>query len=149
MGDVTINEESSNASSSSSSQISDLLRKDGPNIYSSKKQASVGSLSYTVTDTTSSNQTQELSTNAVSSNADNSQQKLSEQKTSVNKPTPRAKVPFEKGYSQMDWLKLTRSHPDLAGSLTEILHCNYTFGCLEDFLNNTWCFARKIIIKKS
>ncbi|KAF9607364.1 hypothetical protein IFM89_033952 [Coptis chinensis] len=27
----------------------------------------------------------------------------------------RAKVPFEKGYSQMDWLKLTRTHPDLAG----------------------------------
>eukprot|EP00252_Welwitschia_mirabilis_P000174 TRINITY_DN10143_c0_g1_i1.p1 TRINITY_DN10143_c0_g1~~TRINITY_DN10143_c0_g1_i1.p1 ORF type:complete len:116 (+),score=29.14 TRINITY_DN10143_c0_g1_i1:205-552(+) len=27
---------------------------------------------------------------------------------------PRAKVPFEKGYSQMDWLKLTHTHPDLA-----------------------------------
>jgi cytochrome-b5 reductase len=24
-------------------------------------------------------------------------------------------VPFEKGYSQMDWLRLTRTHPDLAG----------------------------------
>ncbi|KAK9699488.1 hypothetical protein RND81_08G176900 [Saponaria officinalis] len=31
------------------------------------------------------------------------------------KPAARAKVPFEKGYSQMDWLKLTRTHPDLAG----------------------------------
>ncbi|KAI0496854.1 hypothetical protein KFK09_023178 [Dendrobium nobile] len=31
------------------------------------------------------------------------------------KPAVRAKVPFEKGYSQMDWLKLTRTHPDLAG----------------------------------
>lgn len=31
------------------------------------------------------------------------------------KPTARAKVPFEKGYSQMDWLKLTQTHPDLAG----------------------------------
>ncbi|KAL9227097.1 hypothetical protein vseg_002833 [Gypsophila vaccaria] len=31
------------------------------------------------------------------------------------KPVVRAKVPFEKGYSQMDWLKLTRTHPDLAG----------------------------------
>ena len=25
----------------------------------------------------------------------------------ARKPAPRAKVPFEKGYSQMDWLKLT------------------------------------------
>lgn len=33
----------------------------------------------------------------------------------VRKPVQRAKVPFEKGYSQMDWLKLTRTHPDLAG----------------------------------
>ncbi|RCV40450.1 hypothetical protein SETIT_9G054700v2 [Setaria italica] len=34
---------------------------------------------------------------------------------SSKKPVVRAKVPFEKGYSQMDWLKLTRTHPDLAG----------------------------------
>ncbi|GAQ91894.1 hypothetical protein KFL_008770050 [Klebsormidium nitens] len=27
----------------------------------------------------------------------------------------RKKVPFEKGYSQMDWLRLTQTHPDLAG----------------------------------
>ncbi|KAK1401148.1 Reduced lateral root formation [Heracleum sosnowskyi] len=38
-----------------------------------------------------------------------------EPKTVVKKPVPRAKVPFEKGYSQMDWLKITRTHPDLAG----------------------------------
>ncbi|KAL8120354.1 hypothetical protein AgCh_017509 [Apium graveolens] len=38
-----------------------------------------------------------------------------EPKNVVKKPVPRAKVPFEKGYSQMDWLKLTRTHPDLAG----------------------------------
>uniref|UniRef100_A0A1D1XUP0 Cytochrome b5 reductase 4 n=1 Tax=Anthurium amnicola TaxID=1678845 RepID=A0A1D1XUP0_9ARAE len=31
------------------------------------------------------------------------------------KPIVRSKVPFEKGYSQMDWLKVTRTHPDLAG----------------------------------
>jgi len=29
--------------------------------------------------------------------------------------TPRAKVPLEKGYSQMVWLKLLRTEPDLAG----------------------------------
>ncbi|RLN40739.1 cytochrome b5 domain-containing protein RLF-like [Panicum miliaceum] len=34
---------------------------------------------------------------------------------SLKKPVARAKVPFEKGYSQMNWLKLTRTHPDLAG----------------------------------
>ncbi|RLN16485.1 cytochrome b5 domain-containing protein RLF-like [Panicum miliaceum] len=34
---------------------------------------------------------------------------------SSKKPVARAKVPFEKGYSQMNWLKLTRTHPDLAG----------------------------------
>ncbi|KAF8115733.1 hypothetical protein N665_0025s0190 [Sinapis alba] len=33
---------------------------------------------------------------------------------SAKKPITRTKVPFEKGYSQMDWLKLTRTHPDLA-----------------------------------
>jgi cytochrome-b5 reductase len=27
----------------------------------------------------------------------------------------RKKVPFEKGYSQMDWVRLTQTHPDLAG----------------------------------
>jgi hypothetical protein len=39
----------------------------------------------------------------------------SQPKPSLKKPSARAKVPFEKGYSQMDWLKLTRTHPDLAG----------------------------------
>ncbi|KQJ83301.1 cytochrome b5 domain-containing protein RLF [Brachypodium distachyon] len=33
----------------------------------------------------------------------------------TKKPAARAKVPFEKGFSPMDWLKLTRTHPDLAG----------------------------------
>jgi hypothetical protein len=31
------------------------------------------------------------------------------------KPTPRAKVPLEKGYSQMVWLRLLQTEPDLAG----------------------------------
>jgi CCR4-NOT transcriptional regulation complex NOT5 subunit len=34
--------------------------------------------------------------------------------------TPRAKVPLEKGYSQMVWLKLLRTEPDLAGSLSPL-----------------------------
>lgn len=37
------------------------------------------------------------------------------QPVSIAKPVRRAKVPFEKGHSQMDWLKLTQTHPDLAG----------------------------------
>ena len=42
---------------------------------------------------------------------------VQEKKPTVKKPAARAKVPFEKGYSQMDWLKLTRTDPDLAGNL--------------------------------
>ncbi|RLM85876.1 cytochrome b5 domain-containing protein RLF-like [Panicum miliaceum] len=41
----------------------------------------------------------------------------SQAKSSSKKPAVWKKVPFEKGYSQMDWLKLTRTHPDLAGAL--------------------------------
>lgn len=116
MDNITIKEESS------SNHDNNLLWKDGsPSNYSPTKQASVGSLSYSVTNATSSNQTHELNTKGVSSSADNSLQKLSEQKKPVKKPTARAKVPFEKGYSQMDWLKLTRTHPDLAGSLLKYL----------------------------
>jgi len=37
------------------------------------------------------------------------------QPVAITKLVRRAKVPFEKGYSQMDWLKLTQTHPDLAG----------------------------------
>lgn len=32
------------------------------------------------------------------------------------KPKIRAKIPLEKGYSQMDWLKLTQTKADLAGA---------------------------------
>lgn len=32
----------------------------------------------------------------------------------IAKPKLRAKVPFEIGYSPMDWMKLNRTHPDLA-----------------------------------
>uniref|UniRef100_A0A0D9WX09 Cytochrome b5 heme-binding domain-containing protein n=1 Tax=Leersia perrieri TaxID=77586 RepID=A0A0D9WX09_9ORYZ len=46
---------------------------------------------------------------------ENAPSNLSSQPKPSKKPVVRAKVPFEKGYSQMDWLKLTRTHPDLAG----------------------------------
>ncbi|XP_045786170.1 cytochrome b5 domain-containing protein RLF isoform X1 [Trifolium pratense] len=107
IADISIKEESSNASSSKNSN-GGFLWKDGlPNdSSSSKKEGTVGSLSFSVIST---------STESTQSDAKNLPQKLPEQKSSVKKPTVRAKVPFEKGYSQMDWLKLTRTHPDLAG----------------------------------
>ncbi|GLT84194.1 hypothetical protein SLE2022_024410 [Rubroshorea leprosula] len=50
-----------------------------------------------------------------SADVGNSVRSVREPKVPARKPITRAKVPFEKGYSQMDWLKLTRTHPDLAG----------------------------------
>lgn len=37
-------------------------------------------------------------------------------KVITKKAIARKKVPFEKGFSQMDWLKITRTQPDLAGT---------------------------------
>lgn len=71
----------------------------------SKEQGSVGSLSFTVTDTSSPKQSSEPIKRPVRGDVGK-----------LKKPAPRAKVPFEKGYSQMDWLKLTQTHPDLAGT---------------------------------
>jgi cytochrome-b5 reductase len=50
-----------------------------------------------------------------SGNAGTSAKNFDEKKVSARKPVARSKVPFEKGYSQMDWLKLTQKHHDLAG----------------------------------
>lgn len=107
IADISIKEESSNASSSNNNN-GGVLWKDGLSNDSSnsKMEGTIGSLSFSVTNTASE---------STKSDAKDSPQKLSEQKSSVKKPTVRAKVPFEKGYSQMDWLKLTRTHPDLAG----------------------------------
>ncbi|KAI4333096.1 hypothetical protein L6164_017944 [Bauhinia variegata] len=114
VGRITIKEDSSDASRSS--QNTGFPWKDElPKSSNSKKQAAVGSLSYSVVDTTSSNPPGELIAKGVSDDAEKPVQKLPEQKNAMKKPTARAKVPFEKGYSPMDWLKLTRSHPDLAG----------------------------------
>ncbi|XP_004513673.1 cytochrome b5 domain-containing protein RLF [Cicer arietinum] len=107
IADISIKEESSNASSSDHNNGGFLWKNGSPNDSSNSiKEGTVGSLSFSVISTANE------STN---SDAKNSSQKSSEQKNSVKKPTVRAKVPFEKGYSQMDWLKLTRTHPDLAG----------------------------------
>lgn len=85
-----------------------------PNDTKFKKKEKVGSLSFNVIDTSSAKQSTELSRVVPSGDAGDSVNKVQQQRI-ARKPAPRAKVPFEKGYSQMDWLKLTRTHPDLAG----------------------------------
>ncbi|OIV99678.1 hypothetical protein TanjilG_17488 [Lupinus angustifolius] len=113
VADISIKEESSNETSSS--QDSSFLWKGGlPNDSNTKKEDTVGSLSFSVINTTSSQPIESI-TKSVPSDSQNSIQKSPGQKNSSTKPKARAKVPFEKGYSQMDWLKLTRTHPDLAG----------------------------------
>lgn len=83
---------------------------------SSRKQEKVGTLSFSVTDASSTVRVDQRPKQAAQEGAGSSAKASPEQKTPVKKSTARAKVPFEKGYSQMDWLKLTRTHPDLAGS---------------------------------
>lgn len=76
----------------------------------SMKQATVGSLSFNVTDRSVPKHVPKefTSENAATTTVKNGKE--------LKKAPSRTKVPFEKGYSQMDWLKLTRTHPDLAGT---------------------------------
>ena len=115
--DITIGDEFSDGSNSS--QSSGFLWNEAPKNSASKRQDKVGSLSFNVIDTSSpkqsSEQSSELSRPVASGGTGDSVNKIQE-RTVARKPAPRAKVPFEKGYSQMDWLKLTRTHPDLAGT---------------------------------
>ncbi|KAJ9174525.1 hypothetical protein P3X46_013161 [Hevea brasiliensis] len=82
---------------------------------SSKKEETVGSLSFNVIDGASLKKSSDVSRQVASLDVGTSVTNSKGQKPSARKPAARAKVPFEKGYSQMDWLKLTRTHPDLAG----------------------------------
>ncbi|XP_015573874.1 cytochrome b5 domain-containing protein RLF isoform X2 [Ricinus communis] len=110
---MTMKDECSNGISDS--QSSSILWKDGlPNSANSKEET-VGSLSFNVIDAASFKRPSDLSGQVASPDTGTKVTSLKEQKASTKKPAPRAKVPFEKGYSQMDWLKLTRTHPDLAG----------------------------------
>ncbi|PSS09978.1 Cytochrome b5 domain-containing protein [Actinidia chinensis var. chinensis] len=81
----------------------------------SKKEATVGSLSFNVIDTSPRKQLTDVPKQGASKDSGKSVNSSQQQKAPARKPAPRAKVPFEKGYSQMDWLKLSRTHPDLAG----------------------------------
>ncbi|XP_071721729.1 cytochrome b5 domain-containing protein RLF [Rutidosis leptorrhynchoides] len=85
-----------------------------PSNTSSTKQETVGSLSFNVIDASSSKQSIDISRKEAFGDGSTSATDT-KQKTPGRKATARAKVPFEKGYSQMDWMKLTRTHPDLAG----------------------------------
>ncbi|KMT18809.1 hypothetical protein BVRB_2g029180 [Beta vulgaris subsp. vulgaris] len=105
ISNISINEKSS--SSNSGEQI-DLWNNRNPRI-STIVEDKVGSLSFNVISTAP-----EQSSNAPQQ-AGNSFKDPAKVKPVAKKPVARAKVPFEKGYSQMDWIKLTRTHPDLAG----------------------------------
>ncbi|KAM1369169.1 hypothetical protein ACFX2F_039791 [Malus domestica] len=101
---ITIKDGLSNGTSSNENR--GVLWQGGlPGGATSKKQEIVGSLSVSVIDASSMKKKSEVPKQLKSGDAGNSV-----------KPATRAKVPFEKGYSQMDWLKLTRTHPDLAGT---------------------------------
>lgn len=89
----------------------------------SEKHETVGSLSFKVIDASS----KKPSTEKAKSNVGSSENT----KSGAKKPISRSKVPFQIGYSHMDWLKVTRTHPDLAGVHIFLLIfsyvCNYTF----------------------
>ncbi|KAK6235868.1 hypothetical protein SCA6_011205 [Theobroma cacao] len=114
IGGITIKDEFSN--SIDSSQNGGFPWKDKqPNNASLGKQATVGSLTFNVIDASCLKPSCESSRQVASGDADASGKKAEKPKISTRKPAPRTKVPFEKGYSQMDWLKLSQTHPDLAG----------------------------------
>ncbi|CAK7330897.1 unnamed protein product [Dovyalis caffra] len=96
--------------------VAGIARRDSlPNDVGSKNERTVGSLSFNVIDASAPGQSSGMSRQVSSGNTGTSAKKSEGKKVSVRKPVARAKVPFEKGYSQMDWLKLTQTHPDLAG----------------------------------
>lgn len=78
------------------------------------KQEKVGTLTFKVIDASSQKKSTEPSKESgvdVGSSINASQKP----KNAAKKPVARAKVPYQIGYSHMDWLKITRTHPDLAG----------------------------------
>ncbi|PIN08561.1 Flavohemoprotein b5+b5R [Handroanthus impetiginosus] len=109
---VRIGDQRANATDTNSSQNGGSIWKVGT---SSQKQGTVGSLSFHVIDASPRKEIDQRPKQAGKEVAGSSNTASSQLKTPVRKPVPRAKVPYEKGYSQMDWLKLTRTHPDLAG----------------------------------
>lgn len=80
------------------------------------KEKSVGSLYFNVIETSPQTKSSELSRQLASEDASSADKVSNVHRIAARKPAARVKVPFEKGYSPMDWLKLTRTHPDLAGT---------------------------------
>ncbi|MBA0743550.1 hypothetical protein Gogos_006216 [Gossypium gossypioides] len=78
-------------------------------------QATVDSLTFNVIDASCLKSSGESSRQVASVDVGAPAMKSEKARSSTRKYAPRTKVPFEKGYSQMDWLKLTQTHPDLAG----------------------------------
>ncbi|CAK9151948.1 unnamed protein product [Ilex paraguariensis] len=116
IGGIDIKDECAGGAGINHNQNSGILWKNKlPSNAGSQKDATVGSLSFNVIDASPNKQTREFSKQEASKDVGNSLKALQELKNPARKPAPRTKVPFEKGYSQMDWLKLTRTHPDLAG----------------------------------
>ncbi|KNA16487.1 hypothetical protein SOVF_088840 [Spinacia oleracea] len=106
ISNITINEE---VSSSDSGEQINPWNNTIPPVSITVKEEKIGSLSFNVISTT------QKQSSATPKQAGNSVKDPADQKPVAKKPAARAKVPFEKGYSPMDWLKLTRTHPDLAG----------------------------------
>ncbi|XWS32517.1 hypothetical protein CRYUN_Cryun23aG0164900 [Craigia yunnanensis] len=114
IGGITIKDELSNSSDSSKNGGFPWKDKQ-PNNAKLGNQATVGSLTFNVIDASCLKPSGESSKHVASGDVGSPAKSAEKQKNSTRKPAPRTKVPFEKGYSQMDWLKLTQMHPDLAG----------------------------------
>lgn len=114
ISEIRIKDEPSNNDGTSQSNGAPWEGKLG-NITTSKKQGTVGSLSFTVIDTSPGKQASGTSGQVALKDGGFSVPTYQKEIKPARKPVVRAKVPYEKGYSQMDWLKLTRTHPDLAG----------------------------------
>eukprot|EP00262_Sarcandra_glabra_P014895 TRINITY_DN4471_c0_g2_i3.p1 TRINITY_DN4471_c0_g2~~TRINITY_DN4471_c0_g2_i3.p1 ORF type:complete len:226 (+),score=31.32 TRINITY_DN4471_c0_g2_i3:357-1034(+) len=110
IGAIKIKDDHWNGSSFNNALSGDNL------LDTSKESRSDASLSFNIVDAPAPKfKSSESSDRAVLVSVGDSVNGSQEQKTVIKKPAVRVKVPFEKGYSQMDWLKITRTHPDLAG----------------------------------
>ena len=116
IGGITIKDEFLN-SSDCSKNCGFLWKDKQPNNATFGNQATVGSLIFNVIDASCLKPSGESSKHVASGDVGSPAKNTEKQKNSTRKPAPRTKVPFEKGYSPMDWLKLTQTHPDLAGTL--------------------------------
>ncbi|XWS77395.1 hypothetical protein CRYUN_Cryun01aG0257900 [Craigia yunnanensis] len=113
IGGITIKNEFSNSRDSSKNGGFPWKDKQ-PNNATLQNQATVGSLTFNVIDASCLKPSGESSKQVASGEVGAPAKNVEKQKISTRKPAPWTKVPFEKGYGQMDWLKLTQMHPYLA-----------------------------------